>query len=299
MLPTATYSRFITALLIISSSIYAGGTEGAEAILSIEGFQSPESVLVADDRRFVSNIGMKIDPMTKDGDGYISEVSLDGEIVNARAFPPGGETLDAPKGMAALGGRLYVADIDTVVGFDLASGERVFTVKVPGDQPAFLNDLAVWGDSSLLVTDTMRNAVYRLDIESGAFQLMTAEIPGANGIAVDDGRIYVVGLGANFAGGDVFELTNSGTPLRLDDAPHGLLDGLAVLPDGRLLVSDWVAVDRPVSGTLEVVGWLGDSPINTGEELHGPADIAFDAAQGTVWIPTMLNNRVVVVKLTE
>lgn len=298
MSPTATYSGFITALLIISSPIYAGGTEGAEAILSIEGFQSPESVLVADDRRFVSNIGMKIDPMTKDGDGYISEVSLDGEIVNARAFPPGGEALHAPKGMAALGGRLYVADIDTVVGFDLASGERVFTAKVPGDQPAFLNDLAVWGDSSLLVTDTMRNAVYRLDIESGAFQLMTAEIPGANGIAVDDGRIYVVGLGANFAGGDVFELTNSG-PLRLDDAPHGLLDGLVVLPDGRLLVSDWVAVDRPVSGTLEFVGGLSDSPINTGEELHGPADITFDAAQGTVWIPTMLNNRVVVVKLTE
>jgi DNA-binding beta-propeller fold protein YncE len=299
MSPTVTYSRFITALLIISSSIYAGGTEGAEAILSIEGFQSPESVLVADDRRFVSNIGLKIDPMTKDGDGYISEVSMDGEIINVRAFPPGGETLDAPKGMAALGGRLYVADIDTVVGFDLASGERVFTAKVPGDQPAFLNDLAVSAESTLLVTDTMRNAVYRLDVESGAFQLMTAEIPGANGIAVDDGRIYVVGLGANFGGGDVFELTNSATPLRLDDAPHGLLDGLAVLPDGRLLVSDWVAVDRPVSGTLEFVGGLGDSPINTGKELHGPADIAFDAAQGTVWIPTMLNNRVVVVKLTE
>jgi DNA-binding beta-propeller fold protein YncE len=305
-------SRFTTALQAMTAAIViAAGTltgahaeEASKVVTVIDGFQSPESVLIVGDRRFVSNIGRALDPVAKDGDGYISEVSAEGRIVAQRAFPPAGETLDAPKGMAAVDGRLYVADIDRVMGFDLASGARVFEQRLPGDQPALANDLVATGDGQLLLTDTLRNSVYRLDPKSGAFTEVASGIPGANGIAADprNGRILVVGLGENFSGGDVFTLDVADKPSRLEKSPHGLFDGLAVLPDGRLLVSDWNVIDlnHPVAGSLYILSAAGTviSEVQIGREIRGPADFAFDAANSTLWIPATIDNQVVVVRLS-
>ena len=82
---------------------------------AIAGFNNPESVLISGDHRFVSNIGATLDPTGKDGDGYVSELDAEGRVLDAHAFPAIGSHLDAPKGMAMAGGRLYVADIDRVV----------------------------------------------------------------------------------------------------------------------------------------------------------------------------------------
>jgi outer membrane protein assembly factor BamB len=295
----------MTAAIVIATGTLTGAhaEEASQVVTVVEGFQSPESVLVVGNRRFVSNIGRALDPVAKDGDGYISEVSANGRIVAQRAFPPDGETLDAPKGMAAVDGRLYVADVDRVVGFDLTSGARVFEQRLSGDQPALANDLVATGGGQLLLTDTLRNAVYRLDPKSGAFTEFASGIPGANGIAVDpqNGRILVVGLGENFSGGDVFTLDAVGKPSRLEKSPHGLFDGLAVLSDGRLLVSDWnvINLDKPVPGSIYILSAAGTvlSEVRTGREICGPADFAFDGASSTLWIPATIDNQVVVVRL--
>ncbi len=267
----------------------------------IDGLESPESVLIVGDRRFVSNIGHALDPLAKDGDGYISELSADGKIVTQRAFPAAGETLDAPKGMASVDGKLYVADIDRVVGFDLASGARIFEQRLPGDQPSFANDLAATEDGQLLVSDTLRGAVYRLDPKSGTFTPITNSIPGANGIVVDpkSKQIFVVGLGENFGGGDVFSIDGTGKATLLENSPHGFFDGLAMTADGQLIVSDWKAVDKPTPGALFTLstanGAVGDIRIE--REIHGPADFALDNAKGTLWIPATLDNQIVIVEL--
>lgn len=291
--------HFLAAILAAVASMQPFGARSAGAILSIEGFQSPESVLIVGERRFVSNIGAKLDPLGKDADGYISEVSSDGRIIQLHAFPPEGETLDAPKGMAELSGRLYVADIDRIVGFALASGNQVFSATVPGDRPTLLNDLTVTKDGDLLVSDTLRGAVYRVDVKTGSFERLAAGIPGANGIAAGNGHVYVAGLGADFGGGDLFELDGSGHALRLEGSPHGIFDGLAILSDGRLLVSDWVAIDHPVAGSFVYFGEEGAEEVNIGEEIHGPADFAYDAPNNTVWIPATLEGRVLALKLPE
>ncbi|MBY3219093.1 hypothetical protein HFO21_32825 [Rhizobium laguerreae] len=293
------HSRLTTAVMLAAVCIHTPIARAGQSAISTDGFQSPESVLIVRDRRFVSNIGKKLDPTAKDGDGFISEVSSEGRIITYRAFPPGTETLDAPKGMAELSGTIYVADIDRVIGFELATGKRVFTATAQGNQPSFLNDIETTPDGALLVTDTLRNAVYRLNIENGSFQILTTDIPGANGIAVSNGQTYVAALGFNFGGGDVFRLDESGHAVRLEKSPHGLFDGLAVLPDGELLVSDWVAVDRPVAGSLIRVSGRGPDDVDVGVELHGPADFAFDSKDGTVWIPATVDNRLVVIKLPE
>lgn len=203
--------------------------------------------------------------------------------------------------MALQGTTLYVADIDRVVGFDTAHGTRTASIPLPPGGPAFANDIAAASDGTLLVTDTLRNAVYRLDPASGDWTLLTDAVPGANGIALataaaPSGTLaYVVGLGAGFSGGDVFALDGSGTPRTVAGAPHGLLDGIVVEPDGTLLVSDWVSLDPPPPGRITAVAPDGTAtPIDPGATLHGPADFSRDD-RGRLWIPAMPDNAVWIV----
>ncbi len=258
----------------------------------ITGFASPESVLVAGDHVYVANVGAKLDPLGKDGDGFISRLAPDGTVQEMHAFPGDGSVLDAPKGMALVGATLYVADIDRVVGFDTATGSRSFEAALPPGPQAFANDIAADGDGTLLVTDTLRNAVFRLDPATGSWTQLTDAVPGANGIAVDpdNGTIAVAGIGAGFTGGDVFTLGADGRPTMLTGGPHGLLDGIAFRPDGSLLVSDWVSIDPPAAG--RIVDGRG-AVTASGDDLRGPADFAL-GPDGRLWVPSMPGNSVVI-----
>ena len=285
----------------LASLLLIAATPALAAPQGIPGFASPESVLVTGDRAYVSNVGTALDPLAHDGDGFISLVGADGTILERAVFPRDGTTLDAPKGMALLGTTLWVADIDRIVGFDTARGTSTAAISLPPGSPAFANDIAAEPGGTLLVTDTLRNAVYRLDPASGGWTLLTDAIPGANGIALATGAAasgtlaFVAGIGAGFSGGDVFALDEAGTPRKLDGAPHGLLDGIVAEPDGTLLVSDWVSLDPPAPGRIIAVAPDGTAtPVDLGPDLHGPADFSRDD-RGRLWIPAMPENAVRIV----
>lgn len=261
------------------------------------GFSHPESVLIDGDRRFVSNIGEKLDPLGHDGDGFISELAADGRIVALRALPTGDDRLDLPKGMAMFGGRLYVADIDRLVGFDLSTRRQVFGTKVPAGGLTLLNDVAAM-DDALVVSDTLRGVVWRVDPATGAFTTIADGIPGANGVVWDAARkrIVVVGLGAKFEGGDLFEIPAGGPARKFERGPHGILDGLALLPDGSMVVSDWRAIYPPTAGavTLHAIDGSMIGTFDFGRPIRGPADVAVDTAKNEIWIPATVDGEVVI-----
>jgi hypothetical protein len=289
--------RHLSLVIFFASSLALSAAARAEPARLVTGFSNPESVLLLGARRFVSNIGAKLDPLTKDGDGFISELDADGRVLALKAFPGEGETLDAPKGMAVIGSTLYVADVDRVVGFDIASRRKVFEALAKDDTPILLNDLAAQGET-LLVTDTLRGLLLRLDPKTGAFSTLAANLPGANGVVWDAPRkrILVAALGAKFDGGYVYEADEAGAARRLPDVPLGIYDGLAVLPDGRALVSDWVALSPPTPGALRWFDPKGGAPrpLDLGRSLVGPADFALDADKGELWLPLIPEGAILV-----
>ncbi|MEV6070855.1 SMP-30/gluconolactonase/LRE family protein [Nocardia sp. NPDC052001] len=270
---------------------------------SLEGFSTPESVLFAGDRWFISNVGARADATGKDGDGYLTELNSAGTVTARRAMPrPGDPPLNAPKGLARTDNRVFVADIDRVVGYDVDTHGQVFEAAL-GGEPALLNDLALLDSRTLLVTDTVRGSVFRLDLETKRFDPIATGLPGANGIALDaTGKVaYVAGVGADFGGGDVWRLDlvrNPVVPQRIG-AIHGVLDGLAVLSDGTLIVSDWVVSggDQPGRITTYHPDGAEAAAVRLPENLHGPADFTVDAAGRNLWVPAMPDNRVVIVPL--
>lgn len=268
----------------------------------VDGFASPESVVIAGQRRFVSNMGAKLEPTSKDGDGYISELDAQGALVKQRLFPREGDRpLNAPKGMAVIGNRLFVTDIDRIVGYDLGSHKQVFEAVVSGGPGKFFNDLAAESETTLLMTDTLRNALYRYDFGSKTFTMVAGDMAGANGVVVDGPRrvAYVAAMGPKFAGGDLYSVALDATDAKAQRIGnvHGLLDGIALV-DGQLLLSDWKSVADPVPGTITLHAPDGTLASTLSiPELHGPADFVYDPAQRLLWIPDMQNNRVVIVPL--
>lgn len=268
------------------------------APLSIGGFSSPESVIAGPGARiYVSNVGEKLEPSAKDADGFISELSSAGEVLNKKYLPREG-VLNAPKGMAVIGNILYVTDIDRIAGFDLASRDQIFELDFSSEKTSFLNDLAVFDDHTLFVSATDTGKVYRVSLgEKPSFTVVQENIAGANGLYFDKGtnRLFVVGFGEGYkANGDLGVISLKDNSYQKLAGPIGALDGVALLPDGRVIFSDWVAFDRPGKIRAYSIDKKELSEIKLSEDVRGPADFYYDSKTNTIWLPRMMEGKVLV-----
>jgi hypothetical protein len=256
------------------------------------GFATPESVLHdrTGDIYLVSNISG--DPLERDGDGFITRLSPDGTVLQARFIDGAteGVTLNAPKGMALKGDTLFVADIDVVRAFDRSSGASLGERAVAG--ASFLNDLALGPDGTLYVTDsgfgpgfepTGTDAVYRFGPDGAQAVATGTELSGPNGIVALDDALLMVGFG----GAAVLRIPlDGGPPEELATLPGGQLDGIVRLDDGTLLVSSWEA------GAVFRVAPDGTATEVAVDNVEAPADIGWDAERGRLLIPLFQADRV-------
>lgn len=263
------------------------------AVTFKEGFNTPESVLydAETDTYLVSNIGGA--PLDKDNNGYITELSPDGTVLNAK-FIEGGQkkvTLNAPKGSAIKDGILYVADIDTVRLFDRKTGEPKGEVALKG--ATFANDVAVGPDGKIYVSDSGLNAKFE-GTGTDAIWVITPgkkptakafvkskDLKGPNGLLVTKDAVHVVTFGApelqtwDLKGKKVGESTK---------LPNGGLDGIVAVGD-EVLVSSWgaKAIYR---------GKPGGEFKEAFTDLEAPADFGFDSKRSRVLVPRFQGNAV-------
>src|SRR6187431_867324 len=82
------------------------------------GLASPESAYYHQRTNsiFVSNINGPV--LDRDGNGYLTRIAPNGKVIGEK-WATG---LNAPKGIRSVGNRIWVADIDEVVGFDVTAG---------------------------------------------------------------------------------------------------------------------------------------------------------------------------------
>lgn len=252
----------------------------------LSGFSTPESALfdVERDVWYISNINGV--PNDLDNNGFISRVSGDLGTVDTQFIAAGknGVTLNGPKGMALVGDTLWVADINTVRGFNVTTGSEVASIAVDG--AVFLNDIALAADGSLYISDTG----IRFSAEGMAhpgpdriFKLVGREVfealrfegePGPNGLAFGaDGKLMIV----PFASATISAWEAGSSAADSIAAGPGGFDGVLTLPDGRVLVSSWSdsTVHTLSNGTL--------TPLI--RNVPAPADFGFDASRGNLAIP--------------
>jgi hypothetical protein len=274
-----------------SGSAAAAAWDG-KSPLTIDGFATPESVLYdADaDIYLVSNINGE--PLGADDNGYISKVSPDGKITEAKWIDGSKDnvTLNAPKGTGIANGILYVADIDTVRKFDAKTGEPKGEVKI--DKASFLNDIAIGKDGTVYVSDsaldakfagTGVDAIYAIGKDDKVKPLIKDKALSApNGLLADDKGVWAV----TFGSGEIYSVDMKGKKAAGQKLPKGQLDGVVALDGGDVLVSSW-------EGSAVYRGKPGGEWKAAVEGVKSPADIGWDSKRKVLLIPSFQGNQVI------
>src|SRR5690606_1219845 len=204
-----------------------------------DGYAMPESVVYDESGGaiFVTNINSP--DQSSNGQGYVTKANTDGSIVTEK-FTDG---LNAPRGIEMANGRLYVAQNGEVLEIDATSGEILERHAV---ENGLFNDVLALPDGRVLITETMRGAIYA--IADGEFREWIADpaLTGANGLLLVGDQVLVASIGDISQGFQNIKPANIKTvnlqTLEIGDfgsaEPLGNLDGLSSLADGAVLVSD-------------------------------------------------------------
>jgi len=246
-----------------------------EPLWLTEGFKTPESVLVYRDGKnnFLLVSQIDGDASTVDGQGGIARVSMSGELENAEWVTG----LNAPKGMAAQNGKLYVADINEIVVINIKKASIEKKVAVPG--AVFLNDVTVDNAGIVYVSDTRTNKVYRL--KDGAVDEYLTNVESANGLK-SIGRTLIVGAGTH-----LYLYDDKKNRLQIASGFAQAIDGVESVSRGDFLVSCWPGLIYYVhtDGKIELLLDTQASKINT-------ADIGYDASTNSLYVPNFAKNTV-------
>jgi DNA-binding beta-propeller fold protein YncE len=248
--------------------------------------KTPEGVRLDAKRKvlYVSNIDGE--PWAADGKGSIAKLGLDGKVIAAEWVTG----LDCPKGLVLSpdGKWLYAADAGGIVVIDVDAGKVQSKIAIP--EGIQLNDLAGDGKDTLYISDSRGKKVYAVKTGKGAASVSVlldeTVLKGPNGLLVHDGSLYVLD-------------NNSLSRVQPDktlkviatDMPGGT-DGLEHVKGGDFLVTAW-------SGALWYVKSDGSKELLFDGKAVGTktADIGWDPATRTVYVPTFGKNTVVAFKV--
>ncbi len=245
-------------------------------------FKVPESVLYDAQRKvlYVSNIDGE--PWADDKKGSIGKLGLDGKVIAAEWVTAG---MSCPKGMAMSsdGKWLYAADVGGIAVIDIEKGEVSSKFAIP--EGIQLNDLVSDGKGTLYVSDSRGKKIYAVKGDKVTVHLDETVLKGPNGVLVHDGRLYVLDNNS-------LNVVNDDKSLKvLADGMPGGTDGVEHVKDDEFLVSIWGGAIWYVKGSEKELVFDG-KPTGT-----RTADIGWDPATRTVYVPTFQKNTVVAYKV--
>jgi hypothetical protein len=263
------------------------------------GLSTPGAVVYDDvnDVYLVSNVdGRPLDP---DGTGFISKLSPDGSVAKLKWIESGRNNvlLNAPKGLALAGDRLYVADIDTIRIFNRKTGAQVGNLRVY--EASFLDDIALGPDGRLFVSDTGLRADPQGLVRSGTDAVYAITpgkkmkdkpkigivakshyLEGPRGILASKDKTWIATFGAN----KVFAIDSKGMMSDVQSLPNGLLGGMTFVGDD-ILVSSWAA-------NAIYRGKPGQKFSVVIPDVKSPANLAYDTKRGRVLVPLFSDHEV-------
>lgn len=245
-------------------------------------FKVPESVKFSKQHQllFVSNIE-GTQPWAKDGKGSIAKLNLEGKLIDGEWVTG----LDAPKGMAIRGNRLFVADLKTIKTIDIKQSNIIHTLKIPGTQT--LNDLTIDDKGILYVSDSRGKKVYRIKNNTAEVWLDSISgLRGPNGLLFYKDNLYVLDAGALYETGPDKKLT------KITEGMEGGTDGIEAYSDDAFIVSCW-------SGVIYFVKKDGTKTtmLDTRKEGVNSADIGYHPEKKVIYVPTFWKNKVVAYQL--
>lgn len=223
---------------------------------------------------YVSNINGKSNE--KDGNGFISQLSKDGKIIKLHWA----KGLDAPKGMGAWKGLLYVADVTKVVAIDFQSGNISKTYEIEGAQ--FLNDITVDSNGDVYVSDSATGKIHVIKNDKAELYFESKDFKRVNGLFAEGDGLYIADAGT----GVNYRLSRNKVLTKYTETAQGA-DGIVAIGSGAYIVSSW-------GGEIYFVDENAKSTklLDTKEKKLNSADIALNQKEQMLYVPTFFGNSV-------
>lgn len=238
----------------------------------------PESVLFDAKRSVLYVTNIDGEPWGDDGKGSVGKVGLDGKVLQADWVTG----LSAPKGMALVGNRLYIGDIDRVVVVDVDRGQVVEKIAVAGAHG--LNDVAADADGVVYVSDSRDKRIYAL--KDGKASVVIEGLRAPNGVHVHRGQLYFMDNGS------LFRLEGGKDKVLVSAGKEGNGDGLEFVGDDGFIITYWPGQHdyAKTDGTRVTI-------LDTSAEKANAADIGYNAKDRVVYVPTFFRNTIIAYEL--
>ena len=239
---------------------------------------------------FISSVNGK--PEATDNNGFITKLDPNGKLLNLKFIQGGkeGVILHAPKGMALVEHVLYVADLDTLRGFDTTTGKPVLalTIRSPvasqSVRPqASLSDVTFDGKGHLYCSDQKANTIYRVDLATQTLSVLVTDhaLAGPSGLVVHprSGQIIAV----SWDKGKISEISPEGVVTELFSngffsSRFQNLRGVDFDRWGNMYVSDFT------TGKVWRMSWDKRFQV-IAEFLPTPGDLSIDRANNLILVP--------------
>ncbi len=237
----------------------------------------PESVALDAKQNLIYISLIDGEPWGVDGKGGVATLDISGKNYNGSWI----SGLNAPKGLGFYGNNLYAADISDVVVVDRVKGNVIKKIAIPDGEG--LNDIAVSAMGAVYVSDSKTGKIWK--IVNDVPVLYVENLTGANGLeTVKNDLIYANGK-------DLMRVDSKKQTTKLATVPQGI-DGIDAVGNGDFIVSSW-------SGHIYYVTAAGkvDTLLDSEEQHVNTADIAYDAASKTLFVPTFFAKKIVAYKV--
>lgn len=201
-----------------------------------------------------------------DGKGGVGKLDMNGKIIDT-AWITG---LNAPKGLARVGNRLYVADITEIVVIDIPKGKIEKKIAVAEAQN--LNDVTASDKGVVYVSDSKKGRIYKL--YNNEVTVYLDSLKGTNGIKAVKDDLYIL-AGKNFIKADAHKnITNMAI---LTEGG----DGLEPVGNGDFIATSWIGLIYYVHASGQVDLLLDYRP-----QKKNTADIGYDPVKRILYLPT-------------
>jgi sugar lactone lactonase YvrE len=283
-------SFLLLSFVLINSAV--ADSKNLELAWELDGFSNPESVVYDPklNHLYVSNVNGGAND--KDGNGFISIVSMDGRIINEKWMIG----LNAPKGLALSGRTLYTADINELVAMDIDHGRIINKYKV--DDAKFLNDVTAAANGDIYVSDMLANRIYLLSGDDFTIWIESDELEAPNGLLAQ-GNDIILGSWGKMTDGFATEVPGHLKRISIQDktiisigdgSSVGNLDGVEADKDDGFYVTDWM------NGKLFHIAHTGEVTVLL-ELTQGSADHEFIIKKDLMLIPLMKDNKLLAYKI--
>lgn len=247
-------------------------------------FLFPESAVFDQERDliYISNYVRNSDNGKRYGDAFISKILVTGEIKEFKWIT----NLTSPTGLTIAFDKLYIVERFGVVEYSLKNNS--ISNKWLINKAEFLNDIVIGLDTSIYVSDSKSNKIFRIKDNEVTTWIENDSIAETNGIQIKNNKL-IVGV-------------NSDNYLKSIDLTTKKIEKIAFLDEGIIDGIKLIGSDYLVShyfGDLNIVSDNGDvkTILNTREDKIQCADFEFIAQDSLIIIPALRNKKVFAYKL--